>query len=252
MTYVMAVLAVLAAALLAAGASWVVGRRVTVESRRRHHEVGGPVFAQFGVLLSVLVAFVFSEVLSEYRTAAEAINGECGALSGAAMLASTLPDGRGKPINRAIATYANSVVTLEWPAMAKRQHSPRAEHDFEAIVKMISRATMAIGANSVRDRILALVLQAHEQRETRTFQLTRSMPDFAWVMLIVIFAVQLSFIVFAGVENPINMIFAASFAGCTVLVFVLVQMLDFPFEGALALSDADFRGLCARVIGLMT
>ena len=50
-------------------------------------------------------------------------------------------------------------------------------------------------------------------------------------MLIAIFGVQLSFIVFAGVENPINMIFAVSFAACTMLVFVRVQMLDYPFEG---------------------
>ena len=46
----------------------------------------------------------------EYRTAALAISGECGALHGAAMLASALPDDEGKQVITDIGAYASTVV----------------------------------------------------------------------------------------------------------------------------------------------
>src|SRR5665213_946927 len=98
MSYLTAVLIVFAAALAAAGAAWLVGASVGIETRKRHHEVGNPVFLQVGVMFSVLLAFVFAEVWGEFNTAAQAINGECGALHGAAMLADALPAGQGLPL----------------------------------------------------------------------------------------------------------------------------------------------------------
>jgi hypothetical protein len=49
----------------------------------------------------------------------------------------------------------------------------------------------------------------------------------------------------------VHIVVASAFAGCTVLVLVLVRMLDYPFEGALALPDADFLKLLEQVSDLM-
>src|SRR6202012_752997 len=107
-SYFTAFVVIALTAAVAAGASWLVSANLPIETRRRHHDVGGQVFQQVGVMVSVLMAFVFSEVWGEYRTAAMAINGEGGALHGAAMLSSPLPNDVGKPVNRAIAVYAGT------------------------------------------------------------------------------------------------------------------------------------------------
>ena len=98
-----------------------------------------------------------------------------------------------------------------------------------------------------QSQIVSLLAQAHASRETRTFELTQGMPMLIWIMLVGISAVLIGFVVFAGLENPGHMIFACAFAACTVLVLVLVRMLDFPFEGALALPDTDFLKLLGEV-----
>jgi hypothetical protein len=58
-------------------------------------------------------------------------------------------------------------------------------------------------------------------------------------------------VLFAGVESLAgHLLFTISFAVSVVLVLVLVRMLDYPFEGALALSNADFVNTLKHVAAL--
>ena len=86
-------------------ATSLVRRALGVDTRREHHDVGNPVYLQIGVVFAVLLAFVFNEVFGEYNAAAQAINGECGALHGAALLAHQLPDRHGRGVEEAILNY---------------------------------------------------------------------------------------------------------------------------------------------------
>ena len=78
MTYPAVALIALGSGLIAGALSWTTRKLVRIEALRRHHEIGSAVFLQLGVVFAVLLAFVFSEVWSEYNTAANAINEECG------------------------------------------------------------------------------------------------------------------------------------------------------------------------------
>ena len=56
------------------------------------------------------------------------------------------------------------------------------------------------------------------------------------------------FVRFAGVESRIgHLLFTAVFATSVVLLLILLKMLDYPFEGALTLSNADFVKTIERV-----
>jgi hypothetical protein len=247
MSYFAAIALIVISTAAAGLAAWLAGAMISLDTRKRHHEVGGQVFQQVGIMVSVLMAFVFSEVWGEYRTAAMAINGECGALHGAAMLAGALPGGSGLPIERAIAAYVSTVVNTEWPAMALRHVSPEARGLFENLLKQAANLPLTRPVDAANQaQIVSLLAQAHAFRETRTFELTQGMPMLMWIMLIGISVVLMGFVVFAGLDNPGHIIFACAFAGCTVLVLVLVRMLDFPFEGALALPDQDFVKLLSE------
>jgi|BarGraIncu00222A_1022003.scaffolds.fasta_scaffold65343_2 hypothetical protein len=248
MSYFAAIGLIVMSTIVAGLATWLVGGVLSLETRRRHHEVGGQVFQQVGIMVSVLMAFVFSEVWGEYRTAAMAINGECGALHGAAMLADALPGGAGLPVERGIAVYVSTVVKTEWPLMANRQSSPQAVQQFESLLRQAANLQLTRPVDMAdQAQIVSLLAQAHAFRETRIFELNQGMPMLMWIMLIGISVVLMCFVVFAGLDNPGHMIFACTFTACTVLVLVLVRMLDFPFEGALALSNADFVNLLGEV-----
>jgi hypothetical protein len=247
-----AVLAVLSATVMAAVASWLVCRSLSVAQRARHHEVGSPIFLQVGVMLSVLLAFVFSETWAQYNDAAEAINGECGALHGAAILASALPDHRGQPIERAIASYVHTVSSQEWPMMAARQISRSARSDFEAIVQTaVNLPATSAQEGAVQGQILTLLAQAHTQRETRTFQMVQGLPAPMWTVILSISLVLVGFVLFAGLERQGHLVLACAFTFCTAMVLVLIQMLDYPFEGALALGNEDFNKVFGEVTAML-
>ena len=252
MTYFLAAVIVLAAALAGALSSIVVGRLVPIDARRRHQDVGGQVFQQVGVMFAVLLAFVFSEVWGEYNTAAQAINGECGALHGASMLANALPPRLGQPVVGAIASYTRSVIDTEWPRMStERRGSDRTTEAFRVAFDMAARMPVVAPADvAIRSHIVSLLAEAHANRETRTFQIDRAVPLAMWGVLLGLALGLEIFVLFAAIEAPTHIILAAAFAGFTVMVLVLVRMLDFPFEGAVSLSNSDFVKLLGELTAM--
>src|SRR6516165_7243235 len=139
MSYAEALLVILFTAIAAVVATNFVRRALGLDDRRQHHEVGNAVYLQIGVVFAVLLAYVFNEVWGEYNAAAQAINGECGALHEAAMLAHDLPDGQGQRVEQAILNYAEVVINVEWPALEQRKTSPEAVNAFAAIVESAGR-----------------------------------------------------------------------------------------------------------------
>jgi len=200
-------------------------------------------------MFAVLLAFVFSEVWSEYNTASMAINGECAALHGASILANALPDAAGRPINQAIVTYTNTVVDKEWPLMAKRRSSMEAMQDLRRTLDVAGRLSLTRPSDvALQTQIIGLLSAAHGFRETRIFEVDKGVPLAMWAVLGMLSLFLIGFIVFAGVEGAgLHGMFAGAFAGCTVMILVLVQLLDFPFEGALSLGKADFVKLLGEV-----
>jgi hypothetical protein len=221
-----------------------------LDIRRRLHEVGNPVYLQIGVVFAVLLAFVFNEVWGEYNRAAQAINGECGALHGAAMLAHDLSDRQGRGIEQAILNYSKVVINVEWTALNKRREaSPEALSAFQAIVEAAGHLNTTRPTDlTLQGQILSLLAQAHASRETRIFQADQGLPVIIWAVLTFYSLVLVVFVLFAGVESRIgHLLFTAVFATSVVLLLILLKMLDYPFEGALTLSNADFVKTIERV-----
>jgi hypothetical protein len=242
MSYAQAVLVIIVIAIAALAATSLVRRALGFDVRRKQHEVGNPVYLQIGVVFAVLLAFVFNEVWGEYNAAAQAINGECGALHGAAMLAHDLPDGQGQGVVQAILNYAEVVINVEWPALEQRKASPEAVNAFQAIVETAGRLTTTRPTDqTIQGQILSLLAQAHAYRESRLFQANQGLPVVIWIVLSFYALILVAFVAFAGVESRTgHLLFSAIFATSVVLVLIVLRMLDYPFEGALTLSNGDF------------
>lgn len=252
MNYPLALLIVIVCALATTAASLLVDRTIGLDARRRHHDVGSPVFQVIGVMFSVILAFVFSEVWSEYNTAKQAIGAECAALHGAAMLANAMPNHEGRSINQNLFVYVQKVVHTEWPMMTRERRSMGAADDIRAALDAAARLHVsAAGDLANRTEIISLLTQAHAAREMRTFQLRLGMPDAMWGVLIVIALILVAFVVLSGTELPATILFGSTFAVTIAMVLVLVQMLDYPFEGALALGDGDFVKLSTQIADLL-
>jgi hypothetical protein len=243
MTLFIALSIVLVAGLVAAVGSMVVHRTVRVELRRRHNEIGTAVFLQLGVIFAVLLAFVFSEVWSEYNDAASAIEMESKALVGAAILASALPADQGQPILQAERAYIAGVIHDEWPEMAQgRDEATTVSVKLSHLIQQTARMRPDNAADlGTRSQLLSFLEQAQMQRSTRLFQLSSGVPLLLWCLLIGFGSVLAIFVTLAGVENGgALMSFSVTFAAAVAAILVLIHLLDYPFEGALALGPQPF------------
>jgi hypothetical protein len=252
MSYATFCLIVVLTAVFAAGASLLVRRCWHIEARRKNHDTGSAFFLQLGVLFSVLLAFVFSEVWGEYNTASQAINGEVAALHGAAIVASALPHAAATRVASAIGDYAGVVARTEWPSMEHRQASPAAVLGLTSMLQTVAGLDLAAPRDQANQaHVLDLLTEAHTQRETRIFQMGQGLPRALWLILLIYAAVLVGSVLVAGVETALShALFAGAFAGCIVMVLLAVRMLDYPFEGALALPNTDFVKLGVAVAAL--
>ena len=248
MTFWGAALIVLICAVAAGLGAMLIDRLLSMESRRNHHEVGSAVFQQVGVMFSVLLAFVFSGAWQEHNVAAQSVNGECGALHGAAILANAMPNHTGRPVNVAIVASGRLFIDTEWPMLARGERSPQATQAFRIALDTAARLPVRERADvAMRNQILTLIAQAHADRETRTFEAGRGLPAPLWWVLIAVAGLLVTFIVLAGVDTPGHVLLSAAFAASTVGVLVTVRMLEFPFQGSLAVSSDDFAKLLGEV-----
>jgi len=252
MTFAGAALTVAICGLVAGFAALLVDAVVSKEVRRSHHEVGGAVFQQMGVLFSVLLAFVFNGVWQEHNIADQSVNGECAALHAAAMLANALPNHIGRPVNVAIADYSRTVVETEWPMLGNGHRSPQAAELFRVALDTAARLPVAEPADvAMRAQIVSLLTEAHAHRETRTYEASRGLPLPLWWVLITGAAMLVAFVILAGVDRPGHLAFTTAFTAFAVGVIVTVRMLEFPFEGSLAVSSGDFSKLSGEVAAML-
>ena len=225
-------------------------RLIAMEHRRTHQEVGSIVFLQLGVVFAVLLAFVFDETWSQYNQAAQSVDLETGALHGAAMIASTLPPDERRTLLDDEIAYVASIVGPEWRIMRTHRREDVATDDL--LVTLVRDAAIvardAHGEGAGPGEILALLAAAHSEREQRIYQVRSGVPGALWLVLIVFAVVLVGFVALAGLAwRLVTVTFTAMFAAAITSILVIARLLDYPFEGALAISPSDFTDLLGKL-----
>ncbi|WP_034991670.1 bestrophin-like domain [Beijerinckia mobilis] len=244
MGYGIALLIIGLAGLGGAALAFLVQIRVEVAFRRRHHDVGSTMYLQLGVVFAVLLAFVFSEVWSEYNGAAEAVALEQHSLHVITVLAGTLPPPEAEAILAAQIAYMESVIQKEWPSMARERNGDR---ETSARLDRLVRQTVTAklgdpDAADTKYRILTALQNAQTDRGTRIFQASFGVPRQLWTLLIVFTLVLVIFTALSQIDDMVTaMLMTACFTLGLTSILVLVRLLDFPFEGPLALPSSEFQ-----------
>ena len=243
---------VLGAGLVAASLAWLTRRLVRLEVLRHHHEVGSAVFLQLGVVFAVLLAFVFSEVWSEYNAASGSIDQEASALNGVVMLSQSLPSDARQRIGPLMAAYLDEVTMREFSDMRRRRSSDAAEQAFQTLWSGVADLPVEQGQTRVvLARMEQLMAQAHENRDLRIYQMAKGVPALMWVLLLAFAGVLIGFLLFCAVEYVISqMLFTGVFAACLAFILLIVQLLDFPFEGVLRLGDGPFQETRTKIVAV--
>jgi hypothetical protein len=99
-----------------------------------------------------------------------------------------------------------------------------------------------------RQQLLGFLEEANAHRSERIFQIGSGVPMLLWCLLIGFGIVLAAFVTMAGVDNGGALVsFSMTFAAAVAAILVLIHLLDFPFEGALALGPGPFMMALKKV-----
>jgi Protein of unknown function (DUF4239) len=99
---------------------------------------------------------------------------------------------------------------------------------------------------------VSLLAQAHTQRETRIFQANSGIPVPLWCVLIAFTIMLALFVSLSAIQyRPTAVAIAVCFTTGIVSILVIARLLDYPFEGALALRPTDFIDAIGKISDLL-
>jgi hypothetical protein len=104
----------------------------------------------------------------------------------------------------------------------------------------------------VKSQLLELLSTAHTEREVRLYQARNGLPVILWVVLIGFSLVLMVFVAFSSIERYLWLtLFGTTFAVCVSAILALVGLLNYPFQGAIALTPVDFVDRLADIAVLL-
>src|SRR5215217_3388573 len=177
-------LLILVAGAAGAGGLLVARRIIPAEKMRGHNEAAGFIYATYGVVYAVLVAFVVIAVWETFAKAEEIVSEEASSLVSLYRDTTAFPEGERLALQESLRAYVQSGVDDEWPTMQRGRPSPKTERALAAIwlhyreVDLQSSMEVAIVAESFK--------QLNDVSEERTHRLVASretLPAVFWPVL---------------------------------------------------------------------
>jgi len=225
-------------------------RRFRSEVLRRHNDVAGYLFSAVGVLYAVVLGFVVVVVWQKYDAAVSNVENEVDATGNLYHVVDAYPAARRAAIRAGLTAYADTVVRIEWPAMARDQGVPelgatRLEQVSYAIDTFAPANFQQLAAQQA-----AIVSQQRlfDARRARLIATVPAVPGVLWFALIVGALAMVAFCYIFGVENrPAQLMMTAILVGLIGILFVVIEEFSTPFSGSVRISSEGWTYLQQRM-----
>jgi hypothetical protein len=241
-------LLVTAAAVAAVALVLVVIDRWAGDQRTLDHEVASTIFNMVGVLYAVLLAFVVVQVWQTNDDAQHYSQAEASDVSAIYFTARALPQPQRDQLKDLARSYAETVATEEWPAMAHGATSPRAVADVAQMrVVILSYRPQDYRGQVLMTQILDSVDQTVDARRNRTSRADSPVPTVMWVGLLAGGAITVGFTLSFGYGRLRHQILmCAAVAGLLAFTLWLVQQMGHPYAGSLGVGPDAFTEVLGK------
>ena len=225
-------------------------RRLKSEVLRRHNDVAGYLFSAVGVLYAVLLGFVVVVVWEKYDATIANVQDEVDAAGDLYHVVDGFPETVRTRIRTDLTRYAQSVIRVEWPAMANNQDVPGTGS------KLIEDAAYTVNTFSPHDQRGYNAQQAAIVNEQRLFDARRqrllraqpAVPGVLWFALVTGALAMVAFCYIFGVENrPAQLLMTAILVGLIAILFVVIGEFAGPFSGSVMISSEGWSSLGDRL-----
>lgn len=229
--------------LLSVVAALVVNRLLPAKVRIDYNELSSHFFAAVGAFYTVLLAFVVVAVWEDMNAAKDNTYVEANALPGIYFSSTAFGEREREELQEIAVSYADAVVTQEWPLLAEGKASPRVDE----IAQRMRRTLLRLEPTTPKQEALysAMIERVNAINSARRERLNEahpSIPGFLWVGLVVGGVLVVGLALFFGAPRALPHILMV--AVLVVLVstsLYYAHLMDHPFLGSISVNPEAFR-----------
>ncbi len=221
---------------------WGLNRIWPREKRREHNDQIGWQLTALGTTYAVILGFMLYAVWTNFGVADLNVDLEADALVNVYRLAAGLPEPQRTELQRLAHSYADIVIRMDWPQMAREQ-IPNESMDvnsnmWRTLMSMKNASPTEIIA---QDHALYELSTLTQHRRTRVLQSSSRLPVVLWCVLIVGGILTVASACLFGSGNwMLHSLQVFAFSLLIALGLVAIAQINRPFQGSVRVSNYAF------------
>lgn len=212
-------------------------------SRREHNDIIGWQVTVVGTIYAVIIGFMLITVWTDFQAAQTNTDAEANALVNIGRLAGGLPQQQRDAIQATAMRYAVSMVTDEWPAMARGEISPKSQL---LTARLWSEIIQQGSTPDLQDRVILdhaftelAVLTTH--RRVRQLESETSLPGILWAVLVSGAIITIaSCCLFGAKSRTLHLLQVLALSTLVALSLMAIAQIDRPFQGGVHVEPHAF------------
>ena len=229
---------ILAALAMVAVMRWL----LSADTLRQAHDATGNLLSIVGTLYAVLLGLIVVDAMVRFERAMDEVQDESNCLADIFMLANWFPEPQRDRIRELCRTYANEVVEVEWPLMARGRMSIEARKTALLLAGSLNGVEPVTESQKASfPMLLDQLRELWNLRRDRSNAVQYGIPAVEWVTLLVGAAVTIFFAGLFRVDKAWLQYLLTALAAMVIgLNLYLVSLFGYPFAGELTVSKRPF------------
>lgn len=245
-SYLTLIIVITISSIISIGALLIVRKKISWETFKENHEVGGFLFNALGLIYAVLIAFVVYATWDDYESSQDYCGREANTLQSLFFDSDGLPEQNRAAIKAGIIDYLKCVIDEDWPLLAKGEDNPNSRN------KLMKLWDLYVKMDTLRDakqqaffqESIKKLNEVTELRRLRIISSVNHIPAMIWIVIIIGALTSIGFSLFFGTKSfKLQAIMTALFAMTNAIILILIFDLDHPFTGDVEISSLPYRSI---------
>jgi hypothetical protein len=216
--------------------------------RSEDHGIAGHFFGVVGGFYAILLAFTVVVVWTEFQDAKEIVSREANQIGDLSRLAQAFPPEVETRMRAALVAYTESVLSQEWPAMARGQQSQGTWLALRDLWTVYRNAQPPAGREVVYEASLRRLSELSDNHRLRLLASHDKIPDVMWALLWLGAPITIFFSYLFRLEHRrAQYLMTAAVAGLLTFILFLILELNRPFTGHVRVAPEAFAEELERV-----
>lgn len=220
----------------------VIRKMVGHQVMARHNDVAGFIYAVIGVVYATLLAFVVVVEWQMFDGAESKAGEEAQCLSSVFNDIAVLSAPQVPLVQNEIIRYTTVVINEEWPSLAKGMKAGQGNDSVYRIFRLVAEIRPANDYERIwYQEIITRLNNFRNARSMRLYSAESCLPSFMWLVLIAGGVITIGFSFLFGTDKSwAHMLMVVALACTITLVLLLINALDYPFQGLIRITPDVF------------